>query len=347
MNPPQPPTLAEKVAFLSQPKAYGAGTDAVVARETHMSWVFLVGSHVYKLKKPVRFSYLDFSTLARRETMCRTELQLNRRLAPDVYLDVVPVTASRAGLAIDGGGSVVDWLVVMRRLAQDQTLEARILADDVADADTDRVAATLVRFYRHAARTTIDPPRANTEWRRRSAENLRVLRDPRLGVPAGPVHVVERATRRFLDQCAPLLAERARQRRIVDAHGDLRPEHVWLDHRVAIIDGLEFNARLRRLDFLDELAFLHLECERLGTRWIGERIRRHVTSTLHDTPPETLFLFYRCQRAMLRARLAIAHLLEPNPRTPEKWPRQMRAYLRLAVTDARRLERLLSRRACR
>jgi aminoglycoside phosphotransferase family enzyme len=347
MNPPDQATLAEKVAFLSRPETYGAGTEAVVARETHMSWVFLVGSHVYKLKKPVRFSYLDFSTLDRREAMCRTELQLNRRLAPDVYLDVAPVTASPAGLAIGGGGTVVDWLVVMRRLAQDQTLEARIAAGAVSNADADRVAAVLAHFYRHAARTAADPARLTTEWQRRSAENLRVLRDPRLGVPPGPVHVVERATRRFLDRCGPLLAERARHRRIVDAHGDLRPEHIWLDHRVAIIDGLEFNARLRQLDVLDELAFLHLECERLGARWIGERIRTRVTLAMHDTPPEALFLFYRCQRAMLRARLAIAHLLEPDPRTPEKWPRQMRAYLRLAATDAQRLERLLRTRACR
>ena len=91
------PTLAEKVAFLSQPAAYPRPVSEVIRRETHMSWVFLAGDKVYKLKKPVRFPYLDFSTLGRREAACRAELDLNRRLAPDVYLDVVPLVAAPRG----------------------------------------------------------------------------------------------------------------------------------------------------------------------------------------------------------------------------------------------------------
>ena len=110
------PTLAEKVAFLSQPTAYPRPVSEVIRRETHMSWVFLAGDKVYKLKKPVRFPYLDFSTLGRREAACRAELDLNRRLAPDVYLDVVPLVAAPRGLSIGAPGEVADWLVVMRRL---------------------------------------------------------------------------------------------------------------------------------------------------------------------------------------------------------------------------------------
>ena len=114
-----------------------------------------------------------------------------------------------------------------------------------------------------------------------------------------------------------------------------------------IIDCLEFNPRLRAVDPFDEIAFLSLECDRLGAGWAGKYIARRVMRGLRDGLSEELFLFYRCHRAMLRARLAIAHLLEPNPRTPDKWPRLARAYLRIAAADAIRLERSLKRRANR
>ena len=111
------PSLDDKVRFLSRPATYSCDPEQMVARETHMSWVFMAGDRVYKLKKPVRFSYLDFSTLDQRAAACRAEYLLNRRLAPDVYLDVVPLTASPTGLAISGEGPVVDWLVLRLRLA--------------------------------------------------------------------------------------------------------------------------------------------------------------------------------------------------------------------------------------
>ncbi len=113
---------------------------------------------------------------------------------------------------------------------------------------------------------------------------------------------------------------------------------------MTIIDCLEFDAKLRALDPLDEIAFLHLECERLGGLPAAERIRRRLARALDDDPSSGLFLFYRSHRAMLRARLSIAHLLDANPRTPEKWPRLTRVYLKLAVTDAARLERILDSR---
>src|SRR3974390_2024420 len=120
------PTLAEKVAFLSRPDAYPHCVDKVSRRETHMSWVFLVGDRVYKLKKPVRFPYLDFSNLAQREAACRAELRLNRVLAPDIYRDVLPLVDTAHGLSIGGTGTTVDWLVLMKRLDERNMLDVVI-----------------------------------------------------------------------------------------------------------------------------------------------------------------------------------------------------------------------------
>jgi len=335
--------LADKVAFLSCPAAYG-GAVTVQRRETHMSWVFLTDETVYKLKKPVRFPYLDFSSLARREAACRAELALNRRLAPDVYLDVVPLMQTSSGLALSGSGEVVDWLVKMRRLDEDETLEHAIAAHTLAPWQIDRLARTLIDFYRHAKPVFVAPALHLSDWRRALEDNRKVLLDPRFGLHPGLVSFADAVLRRFLAVHRKLLVARCRARLILDAHGDLRPEHIWLGDPVRVIDCLEFNPRLRAIDPFDEIAFLGLECERLGAPWIDEYLWRRVGGALHGAPPRELYLFYRCYRAMLRARLAIAHLAEPNPRTPEKWPRQARTYLRLAMADAVRLEPFVSPR---
>jgi len=338
------PALAAKVEFLSRPDVYRHAPASVEFRETHMSWVFLAGDRVYKLKKPVRFPYLDFSTLSQREAACRAELRLNRRLAADVYLGVEPLTRSARGLALGGSGEPVDWLVVMRRLDERCMLDHAIADNAVQAWQLDRLIATLTRFYRHAQPVYFSPSVRLADWRRSLAYNRRILLDPRLGMQAGLVSRLDAVQRRFLTRRAGLLADRVRERRLVDGHGDLRPEHICLGDPVRIIDCIEFNPRLRAVDPFDEIAFLSLECERLGAAWIGRYIARRMKRTLQDGPADELFLFYRCHRAMLRARLAIAHLLEPNPRTPEKWPRQARAYLHLAMADAVKLQRWLRKR---
>jgi uncharacterized protein len=334
-------SLDDEVAFLSRTTSYAAPVCRVTRLESHMSWVFLAGEEVYKLKKPVRFPYLDFSTLARREAACRAELALNRRLAPDVYKSVMPILWSPQGLAIGGPGEVVDWLVVMRRLDQRQTLEHVLEAGRLATWHLDRLVSTLTAFYRHASAIFVSRESHLRNWYRSLAYNKRVLLDPRLGLPAGLVRRIDRAQRRFLAERSVLVADRVSHRQIVDGHGDLRPEHIWLGDPARIIDCLEFNRSLRAVDPFDEIAFLCIECERLGGAWAGEYIKRRARLTLSDGVSEELFTFYRCHRASLRARLTIAHLLEPDPRTPEKWPQLARTYLQLAANDARRLERML------
>ncbi len=337
--------LGEKVAFLCRTDAYPHPVPDVVCRETHMSFVFLAGEMAYKLKKPVRFPYLDFSTLARREVACRAELVLNRRLAPDVYQDVVALVQSPHGLVIGGPGDIVDWLIVMRRLDESRTLEHALVARRLAAWQLDRVVATLVAFYRRAGAVFVSCDMHLSNWYRSLAYNRSVLLDPRLGLPAGLVRQVDRVQRRVLAERSGFISDRVRGRHIVDGHGDLRPEHIWLGDPVRIIDCLEFNPWLRAVDPFDEIAFLCVECDRLGgtqsRAWAGEYIKRRALCALQDGVSADLFTFYRCHRATLRARLAIAHLLEPSPRTPERWPQLARVYLRLAAADALLLERML------
>ena len=164
------------VQFLSQPSSYPHPVGAIERRETHVSHVFLAGAFAYKLKKPVKFPFLDASILSRRKRFCRLELSLNRRLAPQTYLRMVPVTESGGALHLGGTGKTVEWVVKMRRLPETRMLDRLIAARRVSRDDITAVADRLIPFFRRAARSrTIDrygtpaqTPRSRRCWAARS-----------------------------------------------------------------------------------------------------------------------------------------------------------------------------------
>ena len=323
--------LQEKVRFLRTPGAYPHAPATVEANETHMSWVFLAGDLVYKLKKPVRYPFLDFTTLSSREANCREELRLNQRLALDTYLRVVALTKeTRGGMALGGAGDVVDWLVVMRRLPADRMLDRMISENRVPPEDLDSLTDVLARFYRGADRVELDPEVYADRFMAQQSENRGVLTQREFGVGQGRILCILdmldarlRSDRRFLN-------ERARNSRIVEAHGDLRPEHICLTEPIAIFDCLEFSRELRLLDPFDELAFLGMECRLLGNPSLGPGLVARLGLALEDTPPPRLLCLYTAFRAVLRARLSLAHLLDPIPREPSKWEPLASRYLALA-----------------
>jgi uncharacterized protein len=326
-----PPDLAEKVAFLASPRAYAGSLDAVETVETHMSFVFLAGDRAYKLKKPVRLPYLDFLTLSARETNCRAELRLNSRLAAGAYLRVAPLTRDSGGaLAIDGAGEIVDWLVVMRRLPKDNMLNVLIGAGRLDAAAIDRLADRLAAFYRAAVRPQIAP----ALYFQRLVEEQDVNRDliarPRFAIDHARAAVILSRADAALRAHGPLLEARAAGGFVVDGHGDLRPEHVCFENGVVIFDCLEFNDALRHVDPIDEIANLGVESARLGAGWLGPRLLERVLAALDWRVSPALYPLHSARRALLRARLSLAHLLDPVPRQPKRWEPQAEQYLALA-----------------
>lgn len=321
-------SLRSKAELLSDPATYGAGVAAVETVETHMSLLFLAGQTVYKLKKPVVYPFLDFSTLAARERNCRDELRLNRRLAPDVYLGLSTITRDANGaLALDGRGEAVEWLVRMRRLPAGRTLDRLIVAGAVTAEQVDAVSGVLAKFYAGAERASLGAEQYVEQLRGEHAVNRAVIG----GLENGLARSLLDDVQRFLDEDHALLRARVTAGRIVDGHGDLRPEHVWLNTPPLVIDCLEFNERLRQVDPFDEITYLGLECARLGAAWIGPRLLLLLSTALHDAVDPRLLRFYARYRACVRARLALAHLAEPSPREPERWQPLARAYLHLGA----------------
>jgi aminoglycoside phosphotransferase family enzyme len=319
--------LNEKVRFLASPGALGTPAPAT-ANETHMSWVFLTEDLVFKLKKPVKFSYLDFSTLAAREAACREELRLNQELAPDVYLRLARLTRDDHGaLTLDGKGRTIDWLVVMRRLPKALMLDVRISAATVTREEIEALAAALACFYARAQPASCSPEDYLARLNAQLALDQAVLSDPRLPFDHQRAAVTLERLGAWLNELTPALRARAEAGRLVEGHGDLRPEHICLGEVMRIIDRLEFNRTLRLVDPFDELAFLGLECAMLGAAWIGPLLIEHARRTLGNPPPDQLICLYAALRASLRARLSLAHLYDAAPRKPETWSPRATRYL--------------------
>ncbi len=325
-----PPDLGVKVAFLSCPQSYPEPTSRVEAIETHMAWVFLTDAHAYKLKKPVRYDYLDFSTLEARRRSCEEEVRLNRRLAPDVYLGVVPLgTGSRGELKIGGEAVVHDWLVRMRRLPAERMLDRMIAGGTVTLPDLVALGCRLARFCGEAPREAVSADgyleRLTKELDESRAELVRYGLDAELvdRALAGP--------RAFVASRAAGLRGRVQAGRIVEGHGDLRPEHICLGDPPLVIDCIEFNRDFRILDPLDDLSYLALECRRLGAAWVGQAVIEAYAAAAGDPPPEELIRFYLAYRAGLRAKIAIWHLRDDGAPRAEHWMARARSYLEIGL----------------
>jgi aminoglycoside phosphotransferase family enzyme len=326
------PSLESKVAFLARAESYPGPLHRVDAIETHMSWVFVAGAHVYKLKKPVRNASLDFRTLAARRFYCEEELRLNRRLAAAVYIALVPLTLDKMQhLHLAGPGTPVDWLVKMHRLPARRMLDFAIMHKTASERDAGRIAATLAAFHATIPPEQLSPLAYRERFREQIAANRAGLADAAYRLPPQQVDALCRAQTRVLDTGAALLGARASAGHVVEGHGDLRPEHVCLLPRIAIIDCLEFSRELRVQDTADEVGYLALECERLGAAGIGAALLRDYGRHSGDQPPLLLVHFYQSYRASRRALIALRHVQEEKFRYSPYWRKTALVYLDLAA----------------
>ena len=328
------PTTAEKVAFLASGQGFDTRERPVTVIETHMSWVFLGRTVVLKMKKPVRFPFLDFSTLDRRRSNCEAEVRLNRRLAGDVYDGVVALRRDPAGqLSLGCAGEVVEWLVQMRRLPHSELLDERIRTRRLHRGDIVVLADRLAQFYREAPPSTAEGEAYLRHLQVENVVNRQVLSEPALGVGSARSEDVLDAFDALLDRWTPAIRERIAMGYIVEGHGDLRPGHVCLVNPPLIFDCLEFDRNMRLLDPYDEVNFLGLECAMLGQGWVRPLLLDEVARTLGHRPDRRLMAVYGAFRAILRARLCLAHLLEETCTEGTRWVGQTKRYLALAERE--------------
>jgi uncharacterized protein len=304
----------ELVAAMLLPSFYPDQPPSVELRETHTSWVFLAGGLAYKVKKPVVFPFLDYGTAERRREMCREEVRLNRRLAPEIYLRVVGIAERGDHYAItsEDDPGAVEYAVEMRRVDEARSLAALAVRGELGPSDVRRVASTLARFHTEApiapsGARNVDSLVATLE------ENLTTLREAGAQVVGDPRLVAaERFTWSFLERRRSELEARARSGLVRDGHGDLRAEHVIAPARgpVYVYDCVEFDPALRRIDVGADFAFLVMDLARLDAEDLAFALTSDYREAGGDPGDERLVSFFASYRAWVRAKVAFLRARE-------------------------------------
>jgi aminoglycoside phosphotransferase family enzyme/predicted kinase len=326
------PEQADVIAFLSDPSNLDGATE-VERIDTHCSIVFLAGPRAYKLKRAIRLPYLDYETPEKRRRMCESELALNRRTAPEIYEHVAAITREAdGGLRLDGKGQALDWIVVMKRFAEDGVFD-HMAENGRLDAPVmERLADEIARFH------------ANIEIHREAggAGPLREVFDTNLeafrayGTDILDMEKVARLDARLraaLDRNAPLLERRRAAGKVRQCHGDLHLRNiVMLDGRPTPFDGIEFDDAIARIDVLYDLAFLLMDLEKRGLRPQANAVFNRYLADTGEWDGLPLMPMFLANRAAIRSHVAGAARVQSHSEKAETQAKEARAYLDLALT---------------
>ena len=311
------------VARMSEPSFYSPAPAQVEVRETHASVVFLAGDRAYKLKKPVRMPFLDYSTIEGRRHACAEEVRLNRRFAPGTYLGIRAIAERGAQLALADPDDpcAVEYAVVMRRFDEQRTLEHLVERGDADMGVAERVGA-------HVAELHIAAPRAPAGYwspayvAERLEENFDTTRAA-VGTLLDRLTFdsVRRFSQAFLHAHEALLGQRIATGMVRDVHGDLRAAHILVEHGpLSVVDCVEFDERMRLIDVAADVAFLTMDLERLGALPLAEGVERAYVARTGDTDLHLLLPFYAAYRAWVRGKVAalrIRQLPDDHPGRPD------------------------------
>lgn len=272
--------------------------------ETHISWVILGGGFAYKIKKPLNLGFLDFSSLDKRRIYCEEEIRLNRRLAPETYLEVLPITGTVDQPRLGGDGPVLEWAVKMRAFPDDATLD---LADEVTADQADAIADRMAAFHRDIAAA----PEASSHGTPEQVQapvwqnflQLRALEPPREALDL--LDVLEPRAQTEGARLVPHFAARKAQGFIRECHGDLHLGNIaWVDAGPLIFDGIEFNPDLRFIDVISEMAFLTMDLCHRGRDDLAWRVLNRYLEHTGDYGGLAALRYYMGYRALVRAKVA-------------------------------------------
>ena len=331
--------LPELIQAMLDPRAYPAPIQAVTLVQTQMSFVFLTKKHVYKVKKPVNLGYLDYTTLAKRLYYCQREVELNRRLCPDAYLGVVPVTRCRGKYYVEGKDKPLEYAVKMRRLPEGAMLDFLLAHNRVTPQMLADVAVKMADFHQRAE-TNIDISAFGSiaAISTNNDENFSQT-EPYIDIALSQSQhqLLKEYTEGFLHENAALLEKRVAEGHIRDCHGDLHAAHICFDDGICIYDCIEFNDRFRYGDTASEIAFLAMDLDHYGRADLSRHFVAAYIERSGDGDLGQLLNFYKCYRACVRGKVACFKLDDPyvGDEEREKELASARSYFELAEAYAR------------
>ena len=322
------------VALLMEPGAYPEPTSRVELSQTHISWVFLTDRFAYKVKRPVDFGFLNFTTLRRRHFYLNQELLLNRRLCPEIYLEVLPIAAQRDGVRVGGRGHPVEYALKMVRLPQERMMDEVADRGELKGEHLDRIIARLVPFYEEAETGLwIDKygePAVIAFNHRENFSRTQALVGEML---SGELYAgIQAFSLGFLKERRRLLLRRIQEGRIRDCHGDLHMKNICLADGVYIYDCIEFNPRFRYGDVAADIDFLAMDLDFHGLKELSRYFVERFAQAAGDPELLEVLDFYKCYRAYVRGKINAFVAQDPEQSAParERAREQARAYFALA-----------------
>jgi aminoglycoside phosphotransferase family enzyme/predicted kinase len=316
-NGTSPMTHASLTTALLDKNAYDHAVDNITLRETHISWVFLTGEYAYKVKKPVDFGFLDFSTLEKRKYFCEEEVRVNGRLAPDLYLAVVPVCGDITSARINGDGPIIEYAVKMRQFDTQQEFDELLARHELTEAHIDETARVLAEFHKKISvadeSAAYGTPEAIQHPVLENFEQIHQLGDKWLSQNnlKEPLIKLHQWSVSQYQQLETTLKNRKQNGFVRECHGDLHLRNIVLyNNKVTPFDGIEFNPNLRWIDVMSELAFLLMDIDDHNRPDLSRRLLNDYLGITGDYDGLTVLRFYQVYRAMVRAKVAGLQLLQ-------------------------------------
>ncbi len=335
----------EWLKAMLEPDFYPHAPNRVDLVQTHLSWVFLSGDRVYKVKKPVDFGFLDFTTLEKRHFFCQEEIRLNKRLCPEIYIGVTAINhGGQAGFSLGGPGKTVEWAVEMKRMPDQGLMSIMIERDEIEKVDIDGIEELLVPFYQDAVAPKgklflggIDTVRENCEENFTQTEEF-----VGTALTQDMYQQIMAYTRKFMEDNRELFSLRQEQGRIVEGHGDLYSANICFDrakNKIYIFDCIEFNERFRYGDVAVDMAFLAMDLDFLGLCDLSAHFAKIFQQDTGDQDLEKLLDFYKCYRAVVRGKIGCFTWASPgvDEKTRNRSMEQAKRYFRLACRYAGRI----------
>jgi len=288
--------------------------------QTQMSFLFLTGDYVYKVKKPVDLGYLDYTTLEKRRFFCQQELKLNRRLCPDIYLEVVPIVQHQSKILLGGKGKVVEYAVKMRQLPPQRMMDVLLSKNQVSEGMVRQVAQKLADFHQQAETNAEISSYGDLSTILTNTEENFTQTQKYIGVSISreQYQTIKAYTDSFAEQNIRLFKKRVKEGRIRDCHGDLHSAHICFIDGICIYDCIEFNDRFRYCDVASEIAFLAMDLDYHRRPDLSRHFIDAYVKSSQDEELLKLLHFYKCYRAYVRGKVESFKLDDPHIPEGEK-----------------------------
>jgi len=324
----------EALKALSDPKTYGPNVKGVRLLDTHSSWVFLTGEFAYKIKKPVNFGFLDYTTLERRKFFCEEEIRLNRLWAPEIYLGVVAITKDRGEVRLDGEGEVIEYAVKMRELPQSSIMTELLRRGKVGFSTVAEIAKLVSDFHSRAETNSEiakygDLKTVKFNWDENFEQTER-FKD--VTIPSDVFETIKTNINKFMGEKEALFLKRIEDGKIRRCHGDLHSGNIFITDKIHIFDCIEFNLRFSCQDVASDIAFLAMDLDFHDRKDLSDYFVEQYIQKGGDVELLSLLDFYKCYRAYVRGKVTSFKLDAPEMGEGEKTEvaKVARSYFNLA-----------------